>query len=627
MTEYRLLLFGLVLLCPPLSSDAKAGPIPLPPPQLWSLSGSAMQPTSGSCSKAELSAGEAPVDAAEQPQCGCSNAAAPAGRDARNGERMLASPPTVSVPKNVTRLQSSIATFMILMMMLCLTALFCAGLCSRSKNMRKTMRPALGIAKQWVGDLSDVFVVFPIQGLRFALRCLIFVPLRALHGLGCAVHCARKLRLQQQLLEEADATSKSKVAGAVGGGPGRPSRGERAGSGVVQSPAKGSAGGGAAVGKRRVAVAATGSLLSSTAAPPSLFSPPQPVASSPVAAATSSLAVAPPSMVGSSVSTSAATPSSSSTSSPAVASAQPAELSFASTPAREKRREPAGPAPAAVSGATAAEPEGSGGGGASGGDPGTQSHAPATPPAPAVASAGPGAGTAAESEHEDWQPARKAKVKERIPEQDHVDLVVPVEPVLLCKGKTLPSTAALLMCGAAAPTAAAASPAPEKEKVVKARGGRGSATAGSVGAAAEGTLPKPAGAKPTTGPSGVPSVTAAAPATAVAPKASPMASEKAPPAKAIPLARWTGAQPASGAADGGEAPPIAAPTGGPAPPNERAPSAKPPPVLSAVSAVAAKSHQRPAEKSQVEDMSRSTAPTSPPQTKPPSPPQPVAAAA
>ena len=32
----------------------------------------------------------------------------------------------------------------------------------------RTMRPAMGVAKQWAGDLSDVFVVFPCKGASMA---------------------------------------------------------------------------------------------------------------------------------------------------------------------------------------------------------------------------------------------------------------------------------------------------------------------------------------------------------------------------------------------------------------------------------------------------------------------------
>merc|ERR1711920_151839 len=108
------------------------------------------------------------------------------------------------VPRGMARLQSAIATVMLLAVILCLSTIFIAGLSTRSKAMRRTMRPALGVAKQWAGDLSDVFVIFPWKGALLLLRLSIFVPFRALRGIGLAIRAARKTRLQRQLLEETE---------------------------------------------------------------------------------------------------------------------------------------------------------------------------------------------------------------------------------------------------------------------------------------------------------------------------------------------------------------------------------------------------------------------------------------
>merc|ERR1711972_266233 len=108
------------------------------------------------------------------------------------------------VPRSVARLQSAIATLILLAVILCLSTMFIAGLSTKSRTMRRTMKPALGVAKQWAGDLSDVFVIFPWKGALLLLRLSIFVPLRALKGIGLAIRAARKTRLQRQLLEETE---------------------------------------------------------------------------------------------------------------------------------------------------------------------------------------------------------------------------------------------------------------------------------------------------------------------------------------------------------------------------------------------------------------------------------------
>merc|ERR1740121_1366774 len=106
----------------------------------------------------------------------------------------------VTIPRSIARLQSLIATFMLLGVMICLGTVFFAGISTKYKAMRKSMRPAMSVAKQWVGDLSDVFVVFPWKGARFLLWLIFVVPLRALRGAGLAARAARKARLQQHLL-------------------------------------------------------------------------------------------------------------------------------------------------------------------------------------------------------------------------------------------------------------------------------------------------------------------------------------------------------------------------------------------------------------------------------------------
>merc|ERR1711920_1056305 len=108
------------------------------------------------------------------------------------------------VPRGVARLQSAVATIVLLAVILCLSTIFIAGLSTKSKTMRKTMRPALSVAKQWAGDLSDVFVIFPWKGALLLLRLSILVPLRAVGGIGVAIRAARKSQLQRQLLEEAE---------------------------------------------------------------------------------------------------------------------------------------------------------------------------------------------------------------------------------------------------------------------------------------------------------------------------------------------------------------------------------------------------------------------------------------
>merc|ERR1711920_1058887 len=108
------------------------------------------------------------------------------------------------VPRGMARLQSAIATVVLLAVILCLSTIFIAGLSTKSKSMRKTMRPAVGVAKQWAGDLSDVFVIFPWKGALLLLRLSIFVPFRAIFSMGLAIRAARQSRLQRQLLEEAE---------------------------------------------------------------------------------------------------------------------------------------------------------------------------------------------------------------------------------------------------------------------------------------------------------------------------------------------------------------------------------------------------------------------------------------
>merc|ERR1712083_805243 len=108
------------------------------------------------------------------------------------------------VPRGMARLQSAIATVVLLAVILCLSTIFIAGLSTKSKSMRKTIRPAVGVAKQWAGDLSDVFVIFPWKGALLLLRLIVLVPLQAVGGIGVAIRAARKTRLQRQLLEETE---------------------------------------------------------------------------------------------------------------------------------------------------------------------------------------------------------------------------------------------------------------------------------------------------------------------------------------------------------------------------------------------------------------------------------------
>merc|ERR1711920_830121 len=115
------------------------------------------------------------------------------------------------VPRGMARLQSAIATVMLSAVILCLSTIFIAGLSTRSKAMRRTMRPAFGVAQQWAGDLSDVFVIFPWKGALLLLRLSIFVPFRAILSMGLAIRAARQSRLQRQLLEEAEEGDKRQV--------------------------------------------------------------------------------------------------------------------------------------------------------------------------------------------------------------------------------------------------------------------------------------------------------------------------------------------------------------------------------------------------------------------------------
>lgn len=172
-----------------------------------------------------------------EPQCGCSAS----GRGGGDGI-LRAFSHSVVIPRTVARLKSCIATAMLLGLMFCLGTFLFAGICSKSRAIKRAMRPVISVAKQWAGDLSDVFVIFPLRGALLLLRLCVVVPLRALHAVGFAIHSARKLRLQRQLLEEADSQEERHrakqarhergigggVAG-VGGGPAAAAAGARAG--------------------------------------------------------------------------------------------------------------------------------------------------------------------------------------------------------------------------------------------------------------------------------------------------------------------------------------------------------------------------------------------------------------
>jgi len=81
------------------------------------------------------------------------------------------------------------------------------------------------VAKQWVGDLSDVFVVFPCKGGRFLVQLLVVGPFKALRSLCRNLHSARKTKLQNALiLEEADLQDER--------GKAKPARAERAHVGI-----------------------------------------------------------------------------------------------------------------------------------------------------------------------------------------------------------------------------------------------------------------------------------------------------------------------------------------------------------------------------------------------------------
>jgi len=147
------------------------------------------------CQAAEATPLEAPRREEPPPKCGCS---------AGGGSERSASsfPRSVPIPRTVARIQSAIATVMLLPLLLCLSTMFVAGLSTKSKAMRRTVRPALGVAKQWAGNLRDVFIVFPWKAVLLLLRLSVVMPLQALCGISFAIHAARKAQLQRQLLEE-----------------------------------------------------------------------------------------------------------------------------------------------------------------------------------------------------------------------------------------------------------------------------------------------------------------------------------------------------------------------------------------------------------------------------------------
>lgn len=93
-----------------------------------------------------------------------------------------------------------------------------AGAASKSKPIRRSLRPIYVVAKQWLVDLNDVFVVFPWKYARQLVRFTVMAPIQALHGLGVAINGARKLQLQQQLLLEEDQVSRKSSTRSGGSG-------------------------------------------------------------------------------------------------------------------------------------------------------------------------------------------------------------------------------------------------------------------------------------------------------------------------------------------------------------------------------------------------------------------------